>query len=99
MILAIARPDERKNFEGLVDAFAMSQRLRSQANLVLVVGNRDDIAEMPGQPRAVLTRLLLLIDRHDLYGSVAYPKAHDTDDVPELYRLAAKSGAYSRIRP
>jgi sucrose-phosphate synthase len=92
MILAIARPDERKNFEGLVEAYAMSQRLRSQANLVLVVGTREDIAEMPGQPRAVLTRLLLLIDRHDLYGSVAYPKAHDGDDVPELYRLAARSG-------
>ncbi len=92
MILAIARPDERKNFEGLVEAFAMSQRLRSQANLVLVVGSRDDITEMPGQPRAVLTRLLLLIDRHDLYGSVAYPKAHDTEDVPDLYRLAARSG-------
>jgi sucrose-phosphate synthase len=31
----------------------------------------------------------MLIDRYDLYGSVAYPKHHDSNDVPELYRLAA----------
>jgi len=92
MIFAIARPDERKNFEGLVEAYGMSRQLRSQANLVIVAGNRDDIADMPGQSRSVLTRILLLIDRYDLYGSVAYPKAHDAGDVPELYRLVARSG-------
>ena len=31
----------------------------------------------------------LLIDRFDLYGSVAYPKDHASDQVPMLYRLAA----------
>ncbi|HUF46408.1 MAG TPA: PfkB family carbohydrate kinase [Vicinamibacterales bacterium] len=91
MILAIARADERKNFEGLVEAYALSEGLRARANLVLVVGTRDDIDQMPSQARTVLTRLLLLIDRHDLYGSVAYPKAHDPEDVPEFYRLAARS--------
>jgi sucrose-phosphate synthase len=33
--------------------------------------------------------MLLLIDRYDLHGSVAYPKQHRPDDVPGLYRLAA----------
>ena len=33
--------------------------------------------------------MLLLIDRYDLYGSVAYPKQHAAEDVAELYRLAA----------
>jgi sucrose-phosphate synthase len=33
--------------------------------------------------------MLLLIDRHDLHGSVAYPKSHRPEDVPDLYRLAA----------
>jgi len=92
LVLALARPDERKNFEGLVEAFAGSQTLRSQANLVIVVGTRDDIRELPKDAQRVLTRLLLLIDRHDLHGSVAYPKSHDPADVPELYRLAARSG-------
>ena len=92
LVFAIARPDERKNFEGLVHAFGSSQKLRKWANLVLVAGNRDDIGSMPGNSRAVLTRILLLIDKYDLYGCVAYPKAHGSADLPELFRLAARSG-------
>ena len=91
MILALARADERKNFEGLLEAYAGSDALRERANLVLVTGPRDDIAEMSAGPRSVLTRILLLIDRHDLYGHVAYPKAPGPDDVPDLYRLAART--------
>lgn len=92
LVFAIARPDERKNFEGLVQAFGSSDKLRRWANLLLVSGNRDDIGSMSGNSRTVLTRILLLIDKYDLYGSVAYPKAHGSADVPELYRLAARSG-------
>lgn len=91
MILALARADERKNFEGLLEAYAGHQELRDRANLVLVTGARDDIAELSAGARAVLTRLLLLVDRHDLYGSVAYPKAPGSEDVPALYRLAART--------
>ena len=47
---------------------------------------------MGAMPRRVLTQILTLIDRYDLYGSVAYPKHHDSADIPELYRLAAKTG-------
>lgn len=92
MILSLARPDERKNFEGLIEAFGRSSKLRKWANLVLVAGNRDDIRKMPSNSRSVLTRMLLLIDRFDLHGSVAYPKAHGSADVPDLYRMAAASG-------
>jgi sucrose-phosphate synthase len=91
MILALARADERKNFEGLIGAYAGRPRLRDLANLVLITGARGDIGEMSAGARAVLTRILLLIDLHDLYGSVAYPKAPTPDDVPALYRLAARS--------
>jgi sucrose-phosphate synthase len=62
------------------------------ANLVVIAGNRDDIGELGPGPRRVLTQILTLIDRYDLYGSVAYPKHHESKDVPELYRLAAKKG-------
>jgi sucrose-phosphate synthase len=92
MVLAIARPDERKNFSTLVRAFAETPRLREVANLVLVAGNRDDISELPAGTRRVLNEILLLIDRYDLYASVAYPKSHQPEDVPDLYRLAAHSG-------
>lgn len=57
----------------------------------LILGNRDDIEEMHGSSSAVLTAALKLIDRYDLYGQVAYPKHHKQSDVPEIYRLAAKT--------
>jgi sucrose-phosphate synthase len=91
MVLALARADERKNFEGLIRAFGVTKGLRDLANLIIVAGNRDDINEMSPGPRRVLAQILTLIDRYDLYGSVAYPKHHESTDVPELYRLAAQS--------
>ncbi len=92
LILAMARPDERKNFATLLEAYGRNPALRERANLLLVAGTRDDIREMPAGARRVLTEILLLIDRYDLYGSVAYPKAHSPDDVADLYRMTAMSG-------
>jgi sucrose-phosphate synthase len=92
ILLTIARPDERKNFPGLVEAYARTPGLRERANLVLVMGNRDDLREMPSASRRVIAEVLEAIDRHDLYGSVAYPKRHGPEDVPDLYRWAARSG-------
>jgi len=91
MILALSRADERKNIGTLVQAYAEHPQLRKRANLVVVAGKREDIAEMEQGPRDVLTDLLLEIDRQDLYGSIAYPPQHTPDDVPDLYRLAAKT--------
>ncbi|MGM0679419.1 MAG: HAD-IIB family hydrolase [Pseudomonadota bacterium] len=92
MILALSRADERKNITTLVKAYGESPELQKQANLVIVAGNRNDISEMEKGARAVLKELLLLIDKYDLYGKVAYPKHHSSDDVPALYRLAARTG-------
>ncbi len=91
MVLAVARADERKNFEGLVRAFGETEGLREMANLIIIAGNRDDITEMSAGQRRVLTQILGLIDRYDLYGSVAYPKHHASTDVPDLYKLAAQT--------
>ena len=90
MILALSRPDERKNIHSLVEAFGQRPGLRERANLVIVAGNRDDIAELERGPRQVLTQLLLQIDRLDLYGDVALPKHHAPEDVPDFYRLAKR---------
>ena len=92
MILALSRADERKNISTLVHAYGQDASLRDRANLVIVVGNRDDLTELDKGARDVLTELLQLIDRYDLYGSVAYPKHHRSEDVPILYRLATLSG-------
>ena len=91
IILALSRPDVRKNISTLVRAFGENDKLRKKANLVIIAGSRDNIHTMEKGPRGVLTELLLLIDRYDLYGSVAYPKHQQSEDVPELYRLAARS--------
>jgi len=91
MILALSRPDVRKNLGTLLEVYGESAALQHVANLVLVAGIRDDIREMENRPQEVLTDLLLSIDHHDLYGKVAYPKQHKPDDVPVLYRLAAAS--------
>lgn len=89
MILAMARPDERKNLERLVEVYGRSAPLQQAANLVLILGNRDDIREMPSNQRNVLRNILTLIDVYDLYGRVAYPKHHAAADVPGIYRMAA----------
>lgn len=91
MILAMSRPDARKNIGSLIKAYGESERLRELANLVIVAGNRDDIQSFEKGPRTVLTEMLQLIDYYDLYGSAAYPKHHGADDVPALYRLASRT--------
>ena len=90
-ILAVSRPDRRKNITTLIEAYGESPRLRELANLVIVAGNREDIEEMDAGAQEVLTDVLLHVDRYDLYGRAAYPKRHRADDVPLLYRLAAVS--------
>ena len=89
MVLAIARPDERKNLPALVDAFGENPKLREVANLVIVPGTREDIASMDTAQQDVLKDLLVAIDRHDLYGSAAMPKS--VFDVPPMYRIAAST--------
>lgn len=50
---------------------------------------------MSDSSSTVLTMVLMLIDKYDLYGQVAYPKHHKQSEVPEIYRLAAKSKVHS----
>ncbi|MEN8213395.1 MAG: HAD family hydrolase, partial [Pseudomonadota bacterium] len=92
LILALSRPDERKNIHTLLEAFGESAELQQRANLLIIAGIRDDIQEMDAGAQTVLTNLLLLIDSHDLYGKVALPKHHHPDEVPDIYRLASASG-------
>ena len=92
LILAISRPDTRKNIGALLDAYGGSARLQELANLAIVLGNRNDISDMDEGAQEVLTQLFLAIDRYDLYGRVAYPKHHQAEDVPYIYRIATLSG-------
>jgi sucrose-phosphate synthase len=91
LILALSRPDERKNLLTLIEAFGESPKLQQAANLLIVAGNRDDIRDMDTGAQTVLTNILLLIDSYDLYGKVALPKHHRADEVAAIYRLASAS--------
>lgn len=91
MILSISRADERKNIATLVKAYAETPALREIANLVIVAGGREDIRDLEPGAREVWSQLLMMIDRYDLHGSIAYPKKHTSDDVPGIYQIAARS--------
>jgi len=91
LILALSRPDPRKNIGALIDAYGESARLQELANLAIVAGNRDDIGDMDEGAQEVLTDLLMAIDHYDLYGKVAYPKHHNAGEVPVIYRIASLS--------
>ena len=91
MILALSRPDPRKNIAELVCAYGESPELQQQANLIIIAGNRDDIRDLDTGAQEVLNDILLTVDQYDLYGKVAYPKHHQSSDVSALYRLAALS--------
>jgi sucrose-phosphate synthase len=92
LILALSRADTRKNNQTLLDAYGGSEELQQIANLLLVVGSREDIRDLEEGAQSVLTDLLIRIDTYDLYGHVAIPKHNRQDQVPEIYRLAAESG-------
>ncbi len=92
-ILALCRPDHRKNIAGLISAYGTDPELRAVANLAIFAGIRSNISDMEENEKDVLTDMLLHMDRYDLYGKLAIPKKHDfATEVPELYRLCAESG-------
>jgi sucrose-phosphate synthase len=91
LILALSRPDERKNIHTLIEAFGESEALQKKANLLIVAGIRDDIADLEKGAQTVFKNILLLIDRYNLYGRVAVPKSHRADEVPEIYRMVTLS--------
>jgi sucrose-phosphate synthase len=91
LVLSICRPDKRKNISGLIKAFGEDLELQAMANLAIFAGLRKDIDQMEENERDVLTRMLLLMDKYDLYGKLAIPKRHDFEyEVPALYRITAE---------
>ena len=91
-ILALCRPDHRKNITGLIEAYGTNKDLQAIANLAVFAGIRQNITEMEENERDVLTDMLLQMDRFDLYGKLAIPKKHNFEtEVPELYRICAES--------
>ncbi len=101
LILSIGRADKRKNFETIIQSFGQDKELQAMANLAIYAGVRKDISKMPEAEQDILTNLLLLLDKYDLYGRMAIPKKNDPKlDVPEIYRIAArKKGVFVNATP
>ncbi len=90
LIFSISRPDLRKNLKGLVKAYGDNPKLQESANLLIVAGTREDVRLLEESEQKVMSDLLFDIDKYDLWGKVALPKHISQEDVPELYRLAAR---------
>lgn len=90
LIFSICRAEVRKNIKGLIAAYGNSPQLQEAANLLIVAGPRDDVRELEDAQKKVMSDLLFDIDKYDLWGKVAIPKNIPQDDVPKLYRLAAR---------
>ena len=99
VIMALSRPDRRKNLHTLIDIYGKDPELQSLANLVIFAGIRKDINQMPESEREVLTNILLLMDKYDLYGKLAIPKKHDVEnEVATIYRYCAeKRGTFVNL--
>jgi sucrose-phosphate synthase len=101
LILSIGRADKRKNFEAIIQSYGQDKELQSMANLAIYAGVRKDISQMSADEQEILTKLLLLLDKYDLYGKMAIPKKNDPRlEVPEIYRVAArKKGVFINATP
>lgn len=101
LILSIGRADKRKNFEAIINCYGQDKELQAMANLAIFAGVRKDISQMPDDEKEILTNLLLLMDKYDLYGKMALPKKNDPGmEVPEIYRIAArKKGVFVNATP
>jgi sucrose-phosphate synthase len=101
LILSIGRADKRKNFETIIQSYGQDKELQAMANLAIFAGVRKDISRMQEDEKDILTNLLLLLDKYDLYGKMAIPKKNDPKlDVPEIYRIAAKKkGVFVNATP
>ncbi|MGH2649046.1 MAG: HAD family hydrolase [Ginsengibacter sp.] len=101
LILSIGRADKRKNFETIIQSYGKDKELQAMANLAIFAGVRKDITQMPADEQELLTNLLLMLDKYDLYGKMAIPKKNDPKlEVPEIYRIAArKKGVFVNATP
>ncbi|MDT8335952.1 MAG: sucrose synthase, partial [Desulfurivibrionaceae bacterium] len=89
-IFSIARLDRIKNLTGLVEAYGKSEKLRKQANLVLVASVIDPEQSGDTEEKSEIGKMYELIDRYQLHGSVRWiGKMLSGEDAGEVYRIMA----------
>ncbi len=90
LVIASSRLAPKKNHLGLLRAFAESERLRSQANLLIVVRDLfSDLNTWTGGTevsRRVLRQLAKFIESHNLRGCVASVSLESQSELGAAYR-------------
>jgi sucrose synthase len=89
IVFSIARMDRIKNLTGLVDWYGRDDRLREQANLVLVAGFIDPAESSDSEEAAEIQRMHDLIDQHELAGQLRWIEHVERMLSGELYRTVA----------
>lgn len=98
IVLALSRPVQKKNILAVVEAYGKNEKLKEIANVVLIMGCREDLEEIDSDARNIFDSLFELIDKYDLYGKVAYPKKHKAEDVPGIYAYVAQHrGVFTNV--
>lgn len=94
IILAIARPVQKKNLSGLMRPYAASSELQERANLVILAGQHGS-GLLPEDELRIVAELKE--GQAKLVGKVALPDTHDATDVEALYRKAAHGGVFVNV--
>ena len=88
MILAVARPVEKKNLPALLNLYASSATLRERANIVILAGQHGGSEP---EARRIQKCLTDRVREEGLEGLVAMPSRHVHEDVASLYALATRT--------
>jgi len=92
-VVVSSRLDEKKNIIGVVEAFARSETLRRNAELVLCIRGIDDIygdlSALSNDERAVLEPIVSLIVDADMRDLVHHLNIQSQRDLAATYRLFA----------
>ncbi len=92
-IFSIARLDRIKNLTGLVEAYGKSEKLRKQANLVIVASVIDPGKSKDAEEADEIRKMHELIGRYELHGSIRWiGKMLSSSDAGEAYRIMADRG-------
>lgn len=92
-ILAASRLDHKKNHVGLVKAFAQSEELQNQGNLVITLRGIDnpfaDYSQASGDEKEILDEIMSIIAEYDLEGKVSMFSLASQLELAACYRTLA----------
>lgn len=91
IVFSMARLDEIKNLTGLVEWYGRSDRLREEANLLVIGGSMDPADSQDREERGQIERMHRLIEEHDLESRLRWIGIRlEKNLAGELYRWVAE---------